>query len=329
MIRTMSTEGEILSQGEIDALLKGVDEGAVALAPVPAAGVTQSYDIASHVRVGHGRLPGLEMANERFIRQLRMGINGLLRRDPAISMAPLEVLKFGEYAQSLHVPASLNLVKLNPLRGSALLVFDAQLVFAMVDNFFGGSGRSSSVEGREFTPTESRVVQMVLQQVLADLKAAWTPLLALQPEYVGSEQNPSFLNVAAAADVIVINRFRIELEGGGGELHVALPYALLEPIRGLLHAGPQAGQGQRDGRWLRQLRAHAEDLEIGVVPVLGRATLTVEKLLSLKSGDMIPCDFDGDVTLFAEGIAAVRGKYCSSRGKQAVQVRQLLLDAGG
>ena len=322
----MSSEGEILSQGEIDALLKGVDEGAVELSAAPAAGATQPFNIATHVRIERGRLPALDLVNERFVRQLRAGINNLLRRVPEISIAPMQVRKFSEYTQTLHLPASLNLVKLNPLRGTALVVFDSQLVFAMVDTFFGGFGRNSRIEGRDFTPTESRVIQMLLQQVLSDLRVSWAPLLPLQPEFTGSEQNPMFVNVAAASEVVVVNAYRIELDGGGGELHVMMPYSMLEPIRGLLDAGPQSDSSERDGRWARQLRAHAEDLEIEVVPVLGQSTLTVERLLSLKAGDMIPCDFEGEVTLFAEGIAAARGKYCSSRGKQAVQVREMLLN---
>jgi flagellar motor switch protein FliM len=301
----MSSDGEILSQGEIDALLKGVDNGAVDLSAASAPGVAQPCDVGTYMRVLSGRMPTLELINERLARQLRAGIYN---------------------TQSLHLPASLNLVKLNPLRGTALVVLDSRLVSAMVDNFFGGFGRHSTIEGREFTPTESRVVQMLLQQVLADLQVAWSPVMALQPEYLGSELNPMFVNVATPAEVMVITSFRIELEGGGGELHVTMPNSMLEPIRELLDAGFQSDRAERGGGWSRQLRAHAEDLEIEMVPVLGRSTLTVEKLLSLKAGDMIPCDFEGDVTLFAEGMAAARGKYCSSRGKQAVQVRELLLN---
>jgi flagellar motor switch protein FliM len=323
----MSSESDILSQGEIDALLKGVDDGAVDLSAASASGVPHPYNIATHVRIVRGRMPALELVNERFVRQLRQGIHNMLRRTPEISIAPVQVHKFGEYLQTLRLPASLNLVKLNPLRGTALVAFDSRLVFALVDKFFGGMGRHDGIEGREFTPTEERVIQMLLRQVLVDLQAAWMPLLAMQPEHVGSEQKPMFINAIAPSEVVVINTFRIEPEGGGGgELHVTMPYSMLEPIRDLLDSGVQTDGAESDGRWTRQLHAHAQDLEIEVVPVLGRSTLTVEKLLSLKAGDMIPCDFEGDVTLVAEGIVAARGKYCSSRGKQAVQIRELLFN---
>jgi len=323
----MSTDGEVLSQEEVDALLKGVDNGAVDLSAAPAApaaGMVQSYDMGKHVRTVRGSMPALDMVNERLARQLRTGIYGLLRRAPEIEISPLQVIKFSEYTQTLHLPASLNLVRFNPLRGTALVVFESQLVSAMIDNYFGGSGRHTKIEGREFTPTESRVIQMLLQQVLADLQAAWSPLLAMKPDYLSSELNPMFINAIAPSEVMVLNSITIKVDGGGGEMHVAMPYSMLEPIRELLDAGFQSGQTKSDDAWARKLHAHAQDLEVGMLPVLGRSTLTLEKLLSLKAGDMIPCDFDGEVTLYAEGMAAARGKYCSSRGKQAVQVKELL-----
>lgn len=319
------SDGDILSQDEIDALLKGVDNGAVELSTGAEPGAAQPYNMGTHVRIVRGRMPTLEMVNDLMARQLRHGIYNLLRRTPEISVSPLKVLKFSEYTQTLHLPASLNLVRFNPLRGTGLVVFDSRLVFAMVDNFFGGFGRHAKIEGREFTPTESRVIQKLLQQVLGDLQAAWAPVTALQPEYVSSEINPMFINIAAPSEVVVISSFRVELEGGGGELHVTMPYAMLEPIRDLLDSGVQSDRSERDNRWAQQLRSQVEDLEISMVPVLGQSTLTLEKLLNLKAGDMIPCDFEGDVTLYAEGMAAARGKYCSSRGKQAVQVKELLL----
>ena len=319
------SDGDILSQDEIDALLKGVDNGAVELSAGGVAGCAQPYNMGTHVRIVRGRMPTLEMVNDRMARQLRQGLYSLLRRTPEISVSPVQVHKFSEYTQTLHLPASLNLVRLNPLRGTALVVFDSRLVFAMVDNFFGGFGRHAKIEGREFTPTETRVIQMLLQQVLGDLSLAWAPVTPLQPEYVSSELNPMYVNIAAPSEVVVITSFRIELEGGGGELHVTMPYSMLEPIRELLDSGFQGDRAEHDGRWAQQLRSQVQDVEVQLVPVLGRSTLTLDRLIGLKAGDMIPCDFDGDVTLLAEGKPAARGKYCSSRGKQAVQVREVLL----
>lgn len=329
MANAMSAEGEVLSQDEVDALLQGVDNGAVDLSAAPVSGPVQTYNMAEHVRVVRGRMPALELINERFVRQLRTGLYALLRRTPEVNVAQVQSQRFSEYRQTLHMPTSMNQVRFNPLGGTALVVFDSRLVFALVDAFFGGIGGNAAIEGREFTPSESRVIQMLLRQVLADLQAAWSPVMPLRPEFVSAESNPMFLNSAAPGEVMIVTSFRIQIDGCGGEMHVTMPYSQIEPIRETLESGLQGESKAQDGDWSPQLRTHAGDMEVAIVPVLGQSTLTVEKLLSLKAGDMIPCDFEGDVTLYAEGVAAARGKYCASRGKQAVQVRELLLPSQG
>lgn len=321
----MSTPTDILSQDEINALLVGVHSGAVPIADAPAAVGVQPFDMSAYVRSVRGRMPTLHVINDRMVRQLRAGIHGLLGRTPAITVSPTRALQCSEYLQTLRQPSSLNLVKLAPLRGACLVMFDSRLVFALVDTFFGGFGHPTQLEGRDFTPTESRMVQRLLKQVLADVQASWSPVLMLQPEFISSESNPNFVNLAAPSEVLLVTAFRVELDGISGELHLTLPYALLEPIREQLDSDFTGDPAMRDGRWSGHLRAHAEDLEIEMVPVLGRSTVTLERLLSLKAGDMIPCDFEGEATLLAQGIPAARGKYCSSRGKQAIQVRELLL----
>jgi flagellar motor switch protein FliM len=314
---------EILNQDEIDALLKGVDDGAVATEPPPdEPGKAKNYDLATQVRIVRGRMPTLEMINDRFARLFRVGLYNMLRRTPEISVAPVKVQKFTEYTQNLHVPSSLNLIKMNPLRGTALLTIDATLVFAIVDNFFGGNGRYAKIEGREFTLTEGRIVQMVLREAFADLTEAWSVCTPVTIEYLNSEINPHFANIVSPSEIVVVTAFRIELEGGGGELHVTLPYAMIEPIRDLLDSGVQSDRMERDESWNKTLRAEIEEAEVELVPVLGHTTLTLGRLVDLKPGDVIPCDFDGEVTLLAEGVPVLRGGFGVSRGQQAVKVSQ-------
>jgi flagellar motor switch protein FliM len=314
---------EILNQDEIDALLKGVDDGAVAIEPPPDdPGKVKVYDLATQVRIVRGRMPTLEMINDRFARLFRVGLYNMLRRTPEISVAPVRVQKFTEYTQNLRVPSSLNLIKINPLRGSALLTLDATLVFAIVDNFFGGNGRYAKIEGREFTLTEGRIVQMVLREAFADLTEAWSVCTPINIEYLNSEINPHFANIVSPSEIVVVTAFRIELEGGGGELHVTLPYAMIEPIRDLLDSGVQSDRMERDESWNKTLRAEIEEAEVELVPVLGHTTLTLGRLVDLKPGDVIPCDFDGEVTLLAEGVPVLRGGFGVSRGQQAVKVSQ-------
>jgi flagellar motor switch protein FliM len=244
----------------------------------------------------------------------------MVRRTPEIAVAPVQVLKFSEYVHTLHVPASLNLVKLAPLRGTALFVLDSKLVFTLVDNFFGGSGRHAKIEGRDFTGTEGRIIQIVLRQAFADLQEAWSPVCALNVEYLNSEMNPQFANIVSPSEIVVITCFRVELEGGGGELHVTLPYSMIEPIRELLDSGIQSDRTDGQENWSQTLREEIEDVSVDVVPLLGNASMTVGQLLELKPGDVIPCDFDGNITLLAEGVPFLRGSYGLSRGQQALKV---------
>jgi flagellar motor switch protein FliM len=311
---------DILSQDEIDALLHGVDSGSVDTTPAPAPGEARSYDFATQVRIVRGRMPTLEMINERFARLFRISLFNMLRRSPEISVAPVEMHKFAEYVHTLHVPTSLNLIRLNPLRGTGLMILDPKFVFAVVDNFFGGNGRFAKIEGREFTPTETRIINLLMTQAFKDLREAWAPVASIDPEYLSREINPHFANIVSPTEIVVITRFHIELDGGGGDLHVTMPYSMIEPLRELLDAGVQSDRAERDERWMHALREEMEDAEVELTTVLGRAQLSLSDLLDLKAGDILPCDFEGRVTLLAEGVPLFRGTCGRSRGQHAVKI---------
>ena len=313
---------DILSQDEIDALLHGVDSGSVDTTPAPAPGEARAFDFATQVRIVRGRMPTLEMINERFARLFRISLFNMLRRSPEISVAPVEMHKFAEYVHTLHVPTSLNLIKLNPLRGTALMILDPKFVFAVVDNFFGGSGRFAKIEGREFTPTETRIINLLMQQAFRDLREAWSPIAAIDPEYLSREINPHFANIVSPTEIVVITRFHIELDGGGGDLHVTMPYSMVEPLRELLDAGVQSDRVEKDERWMHALREEIEDAEVQMTTVLGGARVTLGQLLDLKAGDVLPCDFAGTVTLHAEGVPLFRGTCGRSRGQHAVKIEE-------
>jgi flagellar motor switch protein FliM len=325
----MEAGAEVLNQDEIDALLKGVDNSEVRVeagASVP--GEVRPYDMTTQVRIVRGRMPAFEMINERFARSLRISLFNMIRRNPEISVAPIQLVKYSEFLQTLRLPASLNLVKLPPLRGTGLIVLDGRMVFAVVDNFFGGTGRNAEIEGRDITVTESRIVQMVLRQAFVDLQEAWAPVHPLKVEYLNTETNPHFANFVSASEVVVVTSFKIGLEGGGGELHMALPYSMIEPIRELLDSGMQSDQNNGNLSWMRTLSEDVKDVNIEVVPLLGQTTLTVGQVLNLKPGDVIPCDFDGQATLLVEGLPFLRGTYGASRGQQAIKVADQIARRG-
>jgi flagellar motor switch protein FliM len=315
----MSQE-KVLEQAEIDALIHGVDTGVVSTLPASTPGEVQPFDFNAQLQKLSGRMPTLGIINERFVRLLRGSLYKLVRRSPEISMKPLQLLKFGEYLPTLGAPSSLNMVKFNPLRGTGLIVLDPQLVFAVVENFFGGSGRQAQIEQREFTATEQRIIHMILRNVFADLREAWTPVASIEVEYLQSESNPQLASIVAPTDAVVVMSSHIEVEGGGGGLHVVMPYATLDPVRDILESGVGIESQQKDERWSGRLREEIEDTEVELKTLLGHASLTLAELLNLKPGDVLPCDFTGKVMLLADDVPLFRGSFGLSRGQQAVKV---------
>lgn len=318
---------ELLSQDEIDALLHGVDSGKVETeGPAPAApGEARNFDFKSQDRIVRGRMPTLEMVNERFARLFRIGLFNMLRRSPELSVVGIEMTKFGEYTHSLFVPTSLNLVRIKPLRGTALFIFEPRLVFSVVENFFGGDGRlATKIEGREFTPTESRVIQMLVRQAFADLKEAWSPVMDLDFEYINSEVNPHFANIVSPSEIVVVSRFHIELEGGGGDLHITIPYSMIEPIRDQLDTGIQSDRMGRDERWISALREQVKDAEVEIGTELARCQLSVRDLMKLKAGDIIPIMMPKSLDVCVENLPIFRGSFGVSGGHNAIRIHEVI-----
>jgi flagellar motor switch protein FliM len=313
---------DVLSQDEIDALLHGVDSGAVQTEQALAPGEARNYDFANQVRIVRGRMPTLEMINERFARLFRTSLFNMLRRTPEVAVAPVKMQKFSEYVHSLHVPTSLNLVRILPLRGTALVVLDPKLVFATVDNFFGGNGRFAKIEGREFTATESRVIHMLLKHIFADVKEAWSHVARFDIEYINSEINPHFANIVSPTEIVVVTSFHVELDGGGGAVHITMPYSMIEPLRELLDAGVASDRVEHDERWVQALKEEIEDAEVELTTSLGRGRITMQQLLQMQVGDILPCDFTGRATVLAEDVPIFRGTFGVSHGQQAVQIEE-------
>lgn len=311
---------DLLSQDEIDALLHGVDDGDIGPEEeVDAAGV-KSYDLSSNDRIVRGRMPTLEMINERFARYTRISMFNFLRRSADVSSGGVQIMKFGEYIHTLYVPTSLNLVKMRPLRGTALFILDAKLVFKLVDNFFGGDGRHAKIEGREFTPTEVRVVQLILTQVFTDMMEAWHPVLPVEFEYVGSEVNPAMANIVSPSEVVVVSTFHIELDGGGGDLHLTIPYSMIEPMREVLDAGTQTDHDEVDERWQQSMREDILDAKVEVHGTVVERDISLREVAKLKAGDVIPIEMPEEFILEANGIPVFSGKLGISDDNLAVKI---------
>ncbi len=315
---------DLLSQDEIDALLHGVDDGDINTEPDDEPGAVRAYDLTSQDRIVRGRMPTLEMINERFARYTRISMFNMLRRTADVSVGGIQIQKFGEYVHTLYVPTSLNMIKFRPLRGTALIILDARLVFKLVDNFFGGDGRHAKIEGREFTPTELRVVQMVLNQAFIDLAEAWKAVMPINFEYINSEVNPSLANIVSPSEVVVVSTFHVELDGGGGEIHITMPYSMIEPIREVLDAGLQSDSDEQDERWVKALKEDVLTAKVDLECDIVRREITLRDIVNLKAGDIIPVEFPDHHIVTANGVPVFRTQIGQHHGNLALKIFEFI-----
>jgi flagellar motor switch protein FliM len=317
---------DFLSQEEVDALLRGVTgEPDEQPADEQGKGGVQSYNLATQERIVRGRMPTMELINERFARYLRIGLFNYMHRNVEISVGPIKVQKYSEFVRHLVVPTNLNLVLAKPLRGTGLVVFDPNLVFLVVDNLFGGDGRfHTRVEGRDFTPTEQRIIQGLLATVFAEYEKAWAPVYKLQLEYVRSEMNSQFANIATPSEVVVATSFTLEVGGSQAEMHFCFPYSMLEPIRDLLYSTMQSDHITQDRRWMSTLSKQLQGAQLHLVAQLGETTLTLRDIVNMKAGDVIPITIPEYIQAAVDGVAVLEGRCGTHAGHYAIKVERLV-----
>lgn len=324
--------GQILSQDEVDALLKGVVGGEVETETAAVRGEegqdATAFDFAAQDKVIRGRMPSLDAINDRFARFFRSAISNMLRRMVDVTTVSLDTLKFGNFMRSLPVPSSIHIIHIEPLRGNALVVLETKLVFALVDSFFGGRGKGGmKIEGREFTAIEQKMLRKVVDGVVKEWTNAWQPVYALDFSYVRSEMNPQFAGIIPNEDVLIVVQFEVEMEEVTGNLMLCVPYMLIEPIRDRLYASFHSEEKVSvDTNWLNRFKQELMSVPVEVAVELGTTNITGRDLASLKTGDVIILDKDVGEAL----LVTVQGlpKYYALPGKikdnMAVEVRKIM-----
>lgn len=318
---------DILSQEEIDALLGGgKSENTSATNDKELNGGVKKYDPATQRRVVRERLQALEIINERFVRQLRMVYFNLFRRSPEITLGPLKTMPYHEFAKNLPVPTNLNLVNLKPLRGSSLFVFSPSLVFIAVDNLFGGDGRfPTRVEGREFTPTEQRVIRRMLRLALDAYSECWSAVYKIDAEFVRSESQIKFTNITSSPnDIVVTTDFNIELGNAQGEFSICIPFSMIEPIRELLKNPPLENSQSEDELFKKQIRKeiHLSEVELNVSFV--NIPMRLNDILTLSEGDILPIEKPDILTAYIDGVPVLTGRYGNHNGQYAIKVQDMM-----
>ncbi len=321
------TAESVLSQDELDALLVGVEKGEVeAGTGLPAAnGEILPFDFDDQEYLPRNQLPVLDTIHQRFVRHFTISLYRLLKHTPVMALGEPRLVKYAEYLDSLNMPSSINLIRADFLVGNMLMVMDAQLLFIAVDNYFGGDGRFQS--GRvsaEFTPTERRVMQLILDLAMDDLGKAWRPVAPLEFSFDKLETNPHFVNIATPSELVVVTSIEINLGGGGGVFDLAMPLNMLEPLRERLEPGMPASEEQKDGSWLKALQADLLKVKVEMDSVLVELPMTLGEILRLQPGDVIPMDLDDCVHLRAAGVPVIQGSFGVANGKNAIKVLEPL-----
>jgi flagellar motor switch protein FliM len=319
----------VLSQEEVDSLLKGVSSGEIETETqeeAPSDGV-MLYDFTRQEQMLRGRMPALGMVNERFAANFRSSLSALTRKTVDIETEPVDMVKFEDFRLSLPVPTSLHIFRMDPLVGQALLVFDGRLVFSLIECYFGGKGSEHArIEGRDFTAIENAMIHKAVRVCLQELGTAWERVSMVKMTYVRSEVNPEFASIVLPGDLVIVVRCNVEIEGVGGHMSLCIPYATIEPIRDKFYGGLEDSM-KDNPEWKRRLRQRIHATMIDVVVELGTTQITADRLLGLKVGDVIQLEQNTTDNLVGrvQGIPKFKGRPGTMKASKALKVAKMCI----
>lgn len=325
---------QVLSQEEVDALLRGVSNGEIETEQdeVHDPSEAKSYDLTGQDRIVRGRMPVLEIISEKFARLFSATLLTMLRKVTSVNTLSVDMVKYGKFAKSIPLPTSLHAFKMNPLKGSSLLVVESQVIFALVDIIFGGSGRAAfKIEGRNFTSIENNLIKRVVMSALSDFEKVWETTMKIDVEYQRSEIDPQFVQIAAPTDVVIIVKFEIDMDFSSGLMTFCIPYSTLEPIREKLLGGYQADQREVDKEWVSRFENSLRSTKVNMAVELGTAELSGREIVDLKIGDVITLDqycSDG-LDVYVEEVLKFKGQPRVYKGSQAVEISEIIVEEEG
>lgn len=314
---------EILSQEEIDALLRGIEGGEVETETAEAPSGIRPYDFTSQEKIVRGKMPSLDIINERLARNFRIALSADLRKIVEVVNVNVNITKFYDFLRSVPFPSSLNIIKLEPLRGFSLVAFDAPMIFTLIEFYFGGSGKGYyKPEGREFTPIEQRIIHKVVMMFLESMEEAWKPVFPVKPQYIRSEMNPQFVTIVTPVDVVIETEFKLEIETRECKIMVCIPYSSVEPIKEKLYSAFLADRDEIDLKWVNRLKSQLKETPVQIKAVLGKTKIDFKTLIELKPGDILNLEkrVDEDIEVLVEGVRKFKGKLGTFKGNYAIKI---------
>jgi flagellar motor switch protein FliM len=323
----MSQDSSLLSQQDIDQLIKSV-QGEPHTPKIRSQNKYEHADLSLQAQLAKGHMPTLDIIHERFANLLKTSFLGYIRRHADIIPHNLIIQKYSDFIARLPVPSNLNLCTIKPFEGQALIAFDPDLIFFIVDNLFGSDGRfHTRVEGRDFTPTEHRIIRRMLDLVFKDYQQAWHMVESIECHFVRSEINTQFANIAVENEIVLTAQVEINFEGRGGSIYFCFPRGMFEPVRDELSDKNYGASIQHSQEWTDQLKHNITQAEIELVANLSEFNMTLREVAQLRSGDVLMQNVPGQVIAKIAEKPIFTCQYGTNHGKYALKIIDILAES--
>jgi flagellar motor switch protein FliM len=297
-----------ISDEEVSALLE--KSGTEAVRP---------YDFAAQ-RINRMQLPLLEVISKSFAERAGASLSTLLNREAGVQFTSLETAKSADLQAGLPVPASLAVVRLKPLPGFAFVSVEPGLLLALLDGFFGGSGRATIDPQAAIAPAAQRFLALLLRTLAADLHTAWAPVTPVELEVVKQETNPRLVQLGAPNDSLLVVKFSVEFGAHSGSIDWMLPETLLAPVRETLAANGGQTTLRKQDAWAPVITTALQEAQLDARAILAEAQISLRELVRLSPGDIIPIEAPQQATLFVGDVALYRGRFGVSQGHNALKI---------
>ena len=263
----MTNNGAGLTEEELLAISDSMQDSASDVINGSGNSLAISHDLAREDSALGFNQSAVDLVNERFARQVRMGLIEVLRTTPKITISKVENKTFRESTEKLVAPLAISTVRMNPLRGVSLIIIDPKIIFSTLDSFFGGFGKAIDdvTATRIFTPTEDTIINLLMNIILGSLKEAWAPILHVDFQRVSTEVNPAFAQIADDTDSMLVSHFDFILgDNEEGFIQIIQPFSLLKPIRDLLRSRivTTDDENEQTMKWTRDLLGACEDISL-------------------------------------------------------------------
>src|SRR5258707_11810464 len=284
--------------------------------------------IIDSAMVSYERLPMLEIVFDRLVRLMTTSLRNFTSDNVEVSLDRITSVRFGDYMNSIPLPAVLSVFKAEEWENFGLATVDSSLIYSMIDVLLGGRRGATSlrIEGRPYTTIETNLVKRLIEVVLADAEQAFRPLSPVSFSIDRLETNPRFAAISRPANAAILVRLRIDMEDRGGELELLLPYATIEPIRDVLLQMFMGEKFGRDPIWEGHLATEIGQAEIAVEAVLYEADLPLSQLMALGVGDTLTLELKPDalVTVRCGDVTLTEGRMGRVGDRVAVRVAKPL-----